>query len=101
MYSRPKAQASAPVPVGTTAPLAQGAARDEAMLQRQLLRKRSHSGVRKQVLLSIDNGLKNRKQGSGIDSQFSRRQRDSSDLPQGSAQLLRLLSIFVNGPEKG
>lgn len=100
-YSYPKARASAPVPVGTTAPLAQGGAQDEVMLQRKLLRKRSHSGVRKWVLLSIDNGLKNRKQRSGVDSQFSQRQRDSSDLPRGSAQRPPLLSIFVNGLENG
>lgn len=71
------------------------------MLQRKLLRKRSRSGVRKRALLSIDNGLKNRKQRSGGDSQFSQWQRDSSDLPQGSVQRPRLLSIFINDLEKG
>lgn len=40
-------------------------------LQRKLLRKCSHSGIRKQVLLSTNKGLKNRKRRSGEDSQFS------------------------------
>lgn len=40
-------------------------------LQRKLLGKCSHSGIRKQVLLSTNNELKNRKRRSGEDSQFS------------------------------
>lgn len=40
-------------------------------LQRKLLRKCSHSGIREGVLLSTNNGLKNRKRRSGEDSQFS------------------------------
>lgn len=40
-------------------------------LQRKLLRKCSRSGIRKQVLLSTNNGQKNRKWRSGEDSQFS------------------------------